>query len=260
MARAGPASLAAMPAAIAALAVIAVTLAGCGGASDSDLQVSAASSLKSAFAEYAKSLKGVDVHYSFAGSDALAAQIEQGVRPDVFASADTKLPAALYAKHLVEKPVVFAGNELVLAVPAGSGIHSLAGLAKPGTTIAVGSATVPVGAYAETVLRRLPPAQRAQIARNIRDREPDVSGIVGKLSEGAVDAGFLYATDVRAAGGKLEAVDLPAALQPKVAYGVAVLRGTPHASEGQAFVEGLLHGEGQSELQKAGFLPAPTSG
>src|SRR6185312_10073434 len=163
----------------------------------------------------------------------------------VIASADTKLPAALYAKHLVEKPVVFAGNELVLAVPAGSGIHSLAGLAKPGTTIAVGSATVPVGAYAETVLRRLPPAQRAQIAKNIRDREPDVSGIVGKLSEGAVDAGFLYATDVRAAGGKLEAVDLPAALQPKVAYGVAVLRGTPHASEGQAFVEGLLHGEGQ---------------
>jgi len=249
-----------LAASIAALALLAAVLAGCGGSSKKDLTVSAAASLQSAFTEYAKTLDKVNVRYSFAGSDALAAQIEQGVRPDVFASANTKLPAALYAKHLVEKPVVFAGNKLVLAVPAGSDIHSIADLEKPGTTIAVGTATVPVGTYTETVLGRLPPAQKAQIAKNIRDREPDVTGIVGKLSEGAVDAGFLYATDVKAAGGKLEAVDLPAALQPAVAYGIAVVSGTSHASEAREFVDGLLHGEGQSELQKAGFLPPPSSG
>jgi molybdate transport system substrate-binding protein len=257
MTRGRPAGLAA---AIAVLAALAALLAGCGGSGENELTVSAAASLKSAFTEYAKALDGVDVHYSFAGSDALAAQIEQGVRPDVFASANTELPAALYAKHLVEKPVVFAANKLVLAVPAGSEIHSLADLASPGTTIAVGSATVPVGSYTETVLGRLAPREKTQIAKNIRDREPDVSGIVGKLSEGAVDAGFLYATDVKAAAGELEAIDLPAALQPNVAYGVAVVSGTPHASDADAFVEGLLHGEGQSELQKAGFLPPPASG
>lgn len=248
-------------AAIVAVALMAGALAGCGGSSnDAELKVSAASSLKSAFTAYAQTLKNVTVHYSFAGSDALAAQIEQGVRPDVFASANTKLPAALYAKHFVEAPVVFAGNKLVLAVPAGSHIHSLADLAKPGTTIAVGTATVPVGAYTETVLGRLPPAEKAQIAKNIRDREPDVSGIVGKLSEGAVDAGFLYATDVQAAGGKLKAIDLPASLQPNVAYGIAVVDGTTHTAQARAFIAGLLHGAGQSELQKAGFLPPPSSG
>ena len=54
---------------------------------------------------------------SFAGSDELAAQIRQGVKPDVFASANTKLPDELFEEGLVEKPVVFAANELVLAVP-----------------------------------------------------------------------------------------------------------------------------------------------
>ncbi len=245
-------------AAVAALALLAGVLAGC-GSSQKDLTVSAAASLQSAFTEYAKTLKNMKVHYSFAGSDALAAQIEQGVHPDVFASANTKLPAALYAKHLVEKPVVFAGNRLVLAVPAGSDIHSIADLAKPGTTIAVGTATVPVGTYTETVLGRLPPAVKAQITKNIRDREPDVTGIVGKLSEGAVDAGFLYATDVKAAGGKLEAIALPAALEPGVAYGIAVVSGTSHATQAREFIDGLLHGEGRSELRKAGFLVPPTS-
>ena len=42
------------------------------------------------------------------------------MKPDVFASANTKLPDALYRKGLVEKPVVFAANRLVLAVPKDS--------------------------------------------------------------------------------------------------------------------------------------------
>lgn len=245
---------------LAALALVPAALAGCGDSSKPELKVSAAASLTKAFNAYAQTLKNMKVAYSFAGSDALAAQIEQGVRPDVFASANTKLPNGLYAKGLVEKPVVFAGNKLVLAVPAGSHIHSLEDLAKPGTTIAVGTATVPVGTYTETVLARLAPAQKAQIAKNIRDREPSVDGIVGKLSEGAVDAGFLYATDVKAAGGKLEAIDLPASLQPNVAYGIAVVKGTSHGSQAREFIAGLLHGAGQDELAKASFLPPPSTG
>src|SRR3712207_4552166 len=89
-------------------------LAGCGGsASDKpELTVSAAASLKTAITSYA--FGAATVRASFAGSDELAAQIRQGVRPDVFASANTKLPDELFEEGLVEKPVVFAANELVL--------------------------------------------------------------------------------------------------------------------------------------------------
>ena len=54
-----------------------------------------------------------DTRFSFAGSDVLAAQIQQGARPDVFASANTTYPDELYQEGLVEKPVVFAANRLV---------------------------------------------------------------------------------------------------------------------------------------------------
>ena len=93
---------------------------GSSGASKPDLTVSAAASLKAAFTAYGQQFPQATVRYSFAGSDMLAAQIEQGVKPDVFASANTKLPDMLYAKGLVSKPVTFAANKLVIAVPAGS--------------------------------------------------------------------------------------------------------------------------------------------
>ena len=57
---------------------------------------------------------------SFAGSDELAAQIHQGVKPDVYAAANTKLPDALHEEGLLEQPVEFATNEFVLAVPKDS--------------------------------------------------------------------------------------------------------------------------------------------
>lgn len=232
--------------------------AGAGGSSRPTLTVFAAASLQKAFDRYAAELVPVPVHDSFAGSDALAAQIEQGVRPDVFASADTTLPERLYREGLVERPVTFAANELVLAVPASSRrIVTLTGAARPGTTVAIGQPSVPVGAYTRRLLARLPAPERRAILANAIDVEPDVSGIVGKLTQGAVDAGFLYATDVAAAKGALRAIALPAALRPRVAYGVAVVKGSPHARLARAFIAGLLRGAGRRELLAAGFQLPP---
>ncbi len=251
---------------ILAVVVALGALAGCGSSGSSsgsssagkaNLTVSAAASLKAAFTAYAQQFTSASVHYSFAGSDILAAQIEQGVKPDVFASANTKLPDALYAKGLVSQPVVFAANRLVVAVPAhDSKVGSLADLQKPGVTIAIGSATVPIGSYTREVLAKAGPASK-RILANVRSEEADVSGIVGKLTQGAVDAGFTYLTDVRATHGALKAIELPAALQPVVAYGVAVVKGDPHPAQARAFIAGLLHGPGRTDLRRAGFLPPP---
>jgi molybdate transport system substrate-binding protein len=238
-----------------------LALAGCGGADRAakpQLTVSAAASLKTAFTDYGRQFDGATARFSFAGSDELAAQIEKGVEPDVFAAANTKLPEALYAKGLVEKPTVFAGNRLVLAVPAeATGVGSLKDLEGGGVKLAIGSKDVPIGAYTRTILDKLPAAQRKAILANVRSEEPDVAGITGKLTQGAVDAGFLYASDVRATDDKLKAIELPDALQPTVAYGVAVVKGAKHPAEANAFVAGLLDGAGAQALEDAGFLPPP---
>ncbi len=233
---------------------------GCGDNDDDDgsdqLVVSAASSLEPAFTDYADTT-GVDAKQSFAGSDELAAQIRQGVKPDVYAAANTTLPDELYGEGLLEKPVVFATNSLVLAVPDGSDISSIEDLTAPGTTIAIGDPEVPVGSYTREVLGRLPPEQSDAILDNVRSQEPDVSSIVGKLTQGAVDAGFVYVTDVMSTDGALQAIELPSALQPDVAYGAAVVVGANNPDGAREFIDGLTDGDGALALQEAGFKPPP---
>jgi molybdate transport system substrate-binding protein len=245
------------------LLVASLALAACGSSSGGSagkpaLVVSAAASLKKAFTTYGAQFSAASARFSFAGSDVLASQIEQGVRPDVFASANTKLPSMLHRKGLVDKPIVFAANRLVLGVPVGSSkIRSLADVERPGVTLVIGAPTVPVGDYTDTVLSRLPAASRRAVLANVKDREPDVTDIVGKLTQGAADAAFLYTTDVRATVGKLKAIALPSTLQPRVAYGIAVVKGAAHPAQAHQFVAGLLSGTGLSDLLADGFLPPP---
>lgn len=252
-----------------ALAAALLTAAGCGGddggssgsstASKPTLTVSAAASLKRAFTAYGRRFEDASARFSFAGSDELAAQIERGVKPDVYAAANTKLPDELYRKGLIEKPRVFAGSRLVLAVPAGATkVGSLADAQKPGVTLAIGSESVPVGSYTRKVLDELPAGERKAILANVRSQEPDVAGIVGKLTQGAVDAGFVYISDVRGSDGRLEAIELPKDLQPSVAYGAAVVKGAGHPKQAKAFIDGLVSGAGEQELRKAGFEPPPS--
>lgn len=218
------------------------------------MRVSAAASLKQAFTDYGETFDAARARFSFAGSDELAAQIRAGGRPDVFAAANAKLPAALYADGLVERPVAFARNRLVLAVPAqGAKVHTLDDLMRKGVSIAMGAPSVPVGSYTRKVLGGLPAPQRRAILANVRSNEPDVAGVVGKLSQGAVDAGFVYVTDVKAAGDRLRAIELPTKLAPAVVYEAAVVKGTTHAQQARAFLRGLVSGAGARALVDAGF-------
>ncbi len=251
---------------LATLAVVAAIAAGCGdddststsdsASSGEPLVVSAAASLEPAFTAYAETA-GIDAKQSFAGSDDLAAQIRQGVTPDVYAAANTSLPDDLYADGLVEKPVVFATNTLVLAVPEGSDIDSLDDLTGD-VTLAIGDEGVPVGDYTREVLGGLPKSESDAILDNVRSLEPDVAGIVGKLTQGAVDAGFVYITDVVATDGALQSIDLPKDLQPDVAYGAAVVEGAANPDGAQSFIDGLLSGDGATALEDAGFEPPPS--
>ena len=250
-----------------ALGVVAALAGGCGGDGDDtgggsaggkpQLVVSAASSMTEALTSCAKSYPDAELKLQFAGSDELAAQIRQGVKPDVFAAANTQLPDELHSEGLLSKPVVFATNEFVLAVPDGSDITGLDEIEAPGVKIAIGSESVPIGEYTRESLAKLPPAQEKAILANVRSEEPEVKGIVGKLTQGAADAGFVYVTDVNATDGALEAIQLPATLGPGATYGAGVVEGAKEPEAAQVFVEGLVDGECADALKKAGFGAPP---
>jgi molybdate transport system substrate-binding protein len=225
---------------IAAVAVLLLAN-GCNEENEPRLTISAASSLKAAFENHADEFEGAQVRLAFGGSDQLAAQIRAGARPDVFASANTELPERLHAEGLVEAPVVVASNRLVVAVPAGGDVKDFGQLADPGVKVAIGSASVPIGKYARDALRR------ARLDLKPASEEPDVSSIVARVRAGAVDAGIVYATDVKAAD-ELRAIELP--VPTRVEYAAAVVKDTDHPDEARSFIEQLL---GASALRKAGF-------
>lgn len=244
------------------LLVLAGIPAGCGDDGDAAgrpaLDVSAASSLQQALSAAAPGFSPARVRLATGGSDQLAAQIRAGARPDVFAAANTKLPDALFREGLVERPVPFAGNELVIAVPSdGTTVRGVGDLARSGLRLAVGAPSVPVGDYTAKVLARLPAARRRAIEANVATREPDVAGVLAKLRAGAVDAGLVYRTDVEAAGGALRAVALPASLRPAVAYAAAVVKGSDEPALARAYLDDLTGGRTQAALRRAGFLPVP---
>jgi molybdate transport system substrate-binding protein len=243
-----------------ALIALAV-LAGCGGDDEEPaaerprLVVSAAASLTDALTACSTSFEAADVRLSFGGSDELAAQIRQGVKPDVYAAANTRLPEELASEDLLEDPVEFATNELVIAIPGDEReIEQVADLAAPGVKIVMGAETVPVGSYTRDVLDRLPAEERDAILANVRSEEPDVRGVVGKLTQGAADAGFVYLTDIT---GDLTGIELPPDLQPTVAYGTAVVAGASEPELAQEYLDGLTDGACADALREEGFGAPP---
>jgi len=239
------------------LAIAAATLgaAGCGSAddpADDAATVFAASSLTEAFRAI-----DPDPAFSFAGSDQLAFQVEQGAPADVFASASPKYADALHAKGLVLAPRVFATNRVVVIVPTANpaGIRRVGDLADPGVKLVIGEPDVPIGAYTRTALARL--GLSAALA-NVVSQEHDVKSIVAKVALGEADAGLAYLTDVRPAEGRVASIPIPARAQPVVEYAVAVVRSTRHRAEADAFVDRLLGEPGRAVLARLGFgLPRP---
>jgi molybdate transport system substrate-binding protein len=235
-----------------AAALLVVLLAACGGgrsAASGELTVFAAASLTEVFP-----MIDPDPAYNFAGSDDLATQIKEGAGADVYAAASTKYPDELFDAGLIEKPQIFATNRLVLIVPKDNpaGITSVADLGKEGVKLVIGAEGVPIGDYTRKVLDTM---GETDVLENVVSEEDDVKGVVGKVSLGEADAGFVYVTDVKPVEGKVEVIELPDAAQAKVEYPIAVVKGTEHEEAARDYVDLVLGREGQQALAVAGFGP-----
>lgn len=231
---------------LAALALPASTSAGGG------ITVLAAASLTQVFPRIDRAPR-----YSFAGSDQLALQLGEGAPADVYAAASPKYPELLFHQGLLGRPVVFATNRLVLLVPRSNParLRSVYDLRRDGVELVIGDASVPIGAYTRQILDALGIA--ADVLKNVVSRETDVKGIVSKVALGEADAGFVYATDGKAAGSTVRAIPLPSFAQPPIRYELAVVEASSRQAAARAFVRRVTGRIGRRELARAGFgLPA----
>jgi molybdate transport system substrate-binding protein len=214
------------------------------------LTVYAAASLTDAFPKLAPAQK-----YSFGGSNTLAAQITQGAPADVFASANTTLPAQLFAKGICSKPVVFTRNRLVIVVPKSNpaNIHGIYDLTKKGIKLDIAGSGVPVGSYTLQILKNMNLTNA--VLTNVVSKETDVREVLAKVALGEADAGFVYSTDAKTVPGKVIALKVPAWAQPKVQYGACIVSRSQNKVDAQAFINKLVSKAGQATLISYGFLP-----
>lgn len=229
---------------------------GCGSSSSGSKTTAASGQLTVlAAASLSKTFPKIDSapRYTFGGSGMLATQIQQGAPADVFAAASPKQTTALYKAGLVDQPVEFATNTLVMVVPNDNPAHikSVADITKPGVKIVVCNATVPCGTYASTAFTNL--GITAAATKNIKSQATDVTQVVADVAAGQGDVGFVYITDAKAANGKVRAIRLPAKAKPLTMDYIAVVKSTKKAAAAQAFLAQVVSSQGQATLRAAGF-------
>ena len=222
------------------------------------LTVFAAASLKETFTrlagEFERRTPEAKVMLNFAGSSDLATQISQGAPADVFASADTRTMARVSDSGLLRGQATgFATNVLEIAVPPGNpaSVSSFPDLSRQGVKVVVCASQVPCGAAAETAERE------AGVALNPVSEESSVADVLGKVASGEADAGLVYATDVKGAGGKVRGIPFPEARKAVVTYPIAAIDDSRQQELAAAFIALVTSNEGQQTLQDAGFGAPP---
>ena len=247
-----------------ALPAAAMLIAACGGGGQGTLTVFAASSLQDVFreigAQFEAAHPGVEVRFDFDGSQRLRLRLEQGARPDLFASADdAQIERARAGGILIDDGVVFAHNTITLVVPASNpaSIRALADLADSRRVrLVVAGPEVPAGRLMREALAAL--GLEAAVLEHVVSEEDNVRRVLTKVVLSEADAGFVFRTDALAAGEDVLEFALPEP-RPATTYRLAITaEGLSAASElAAAFVAAVQSAEGRARLAAAGFGPAP---
>lgn len=230
--------------------------AGCGStaknAAGGDLTVFAAASLQqmlpAEITAFTSAHPGAHIVVSYAGSQALAAQLRQGAPADVAAFADQK---TLSQVSDATASSVLARNRLAIVVASGNPRHvtGLSSLTRRDLTVVLAAPSVPAGKYAKWAL------DAAHLLVRPATTTDNVTAVVTDVRLGQADAGIVYVTDVTGVSG-VQTVAIPAAQNVVATYPVAVLGRSKHHARAAAFVDFLRSPTGQHILTTAGFSAA----
>lgn len=235
------------------------------------LTVFAAASLIDAFSSidlaFTRENPGTDIVFNFAGSQQLAAQLEQGARADVFASADERWMTYAREKSLIEgESSIFVRNALVVIYPRTNParIHRLQDLARRGLKLVLAADAVPAGRYSREMFQNLgraegfPADYAGRVIANVVSNEENVKGVVAKVQLGEADAGVVYRSDVTPDVARfVSLLEIPQGANITANYPIAVVRGSQVRDLARRFIDFVRSHRGQRLLGAHGFQPIP---
>ena len=196
---------------------------------------------------------------SFAGTSALARQIESGAPVDIFLAANAAWMDHVEALGLIEPASrrQIARNRLVFVTgradnaPFTPSSSLDLGALLAGGRLAIGNPDhVPAGIYARQALEAL------GLWSKLRDRlapAADVRAALALVARGEAPLGIVYASDVARAPGVHAVAAIAPTLHEPIVYPAALVRGraSPLAARFFAFLAGP---EGQAAFARAGFI------
>ncbi|MFO7778579.1 MAG: molybdate ABC transporter substrate-binding protein [Nitriliruptoraceae bacterium] len=225
-----------------------------GDAPEGAVLVFAAASLTDAFGALADAFSEnnpqAEVVLNLAGSQTLARQIVEGAPAEVFAAAnELQMDVVADAGELATDPEVFATNRLAIAVEPGNplGITGLDDLADPELLLVLPDEQVPAGRYARQVL------DAAGIAVAPVSLEQDVRAARSKVELGEADATIVYASDVVAADGRVDGVEVADEHNLRATYPIARLADSSDPEVAEGFMAFVLSERGREILAEYGF-------
>lgn len=205
---------------------------------------------------------GVDLELIVNSSGKITAQVEQGAPYDVFLSADTKYPQALYAKGLtIGRPRVYGYGKLIVWTNRFANVHLPLPvlLTKDNSKVAIANPeTAPYGQAALQVLAHY------GIKEKLRDRlvlGESISQVNQYVLSGAVELGFTAQSVVREPAMKGEGswVEVDSAAYAPIAQSAVLLRSSASresAEQARQFYAFLFSPKAQLILKRFGYGPA----
>jgi molybdate transport system substrate-binding protein len=203
---------------------------------------------------------GIGVTVSYAGTPALARQIEQGAPADVFISADSEWMNYIVRQGLVDEAnrVDLLGNQLVLIAPAPMGpVRSpeidttiLEGIG-PGRLLSMANTeSVPAGRYGKATLAAL--GIWNEVAPYVVQTDSVRTALVF-VARAEATFGIVYATDGRANPNVSVLATFDGALHPPIIYPAAIVKGSDSPAV-EAFFSFLQSNESVAIFVDFGFM------
>lgn len=192
-----------------------------------------------------------EVSFNNDGSGTLVTQLNEGAEADVLITANTSSMDQARSDGTATDPRALATNSMVMVVPANNpaGIESIADLTDK-VNLVLCDPTVPCG-ETSAELEHLNSLDLSPVSL-----EGAVGDVLGKVTGGEADAGWVYRTDAIAAGSDVKVIGIPHAEDVPNTLWVSRTLNSPNPQAADALVELILSDDVAAILKEAGFTPS----
>ncbi len=212
--------------------------------------------------EFEGQREGARVESSYAGTQVLFTQIQQGASGDFFLSADLDYAQRAQDEGLIGSFTEVSRNEEVIIVPSGNpaGIESLEDLGTQPVELVIGVDTVPIGKYTRQIFENANGGYGSDFSDRVQSRvvseETNTREVAQKIALGEGEAAVVYRTDVTPSiADQVEVVEMPQEYNVDAFNYAGVVNSTPNPELAREYLDFILSPEGQEILRGFGYEP-----